>query len=303
MGVLGHGGHYHAPASGAPDASEGIDDRGYMEKHMSQEHHIDNFDMESFFHLHDLDQDGYLTIPELEAIYGLHHPHATKDTPEDHMESKRKIIIDKVLKQLDKNGDGIVSKEEFLAGGVDGLPSFVSFPDLGHHYDEESEYFLHHEELYHSTPETQTDESYNHPEGHAHIEAEEDDRERKFKGLQEGEELDTDRAIEDPLDEHAHGSQDPVVANDSENGDQQVFMPTAAGILPRRPDGSSQSRPARIDRSKPDLSGKADLNNWAKEAKGRPGYGENDFHRPRNAEDRLRKGVPYKYKFRGRNEF
>lgn len=70
-------------------------------------------------------------------------------------------------------------------------------------------------------------------------------------------------------------------------------MPTAAGILPRRPDGSSQSRPARIDRSKPDLSGKADLNTWAKEAKGRPGYGENDFHRPRNAEDRLRKGVPY----------
>lgn len=47
-----------------------------------------------------------MTIPELEAIYGLHHPHATKDTPEDHMESKRKIIIDKVLKQLDKNGDG-----------------------------------------------------------------------------------------------------------------------------------------------------------------------------------------------------
>lgn len=45
------------------------------------------------------------------------------------------------------------------------MPSFVSYPDLGHHYDEESEYFLHHEELYHGTPETQTDESYNHPEG------------------------------------------------------------------------------------------------------------------------------------------
>jgi hypothetical protein len=58
-----------------------------------------------------------------------------------------------------------VSKEEFIAGGVEGLPSFVSYPDLGHHYDEESEYFLHHEELYHGTPETQTDESYNHPEG------------------------------------------------------------------------------------------------------------------------------------------
>lgn len=95
--------------------------------------------------------------------------------------------MDKVLRQLDTNKDGkfvfepplsidhvadgscffagIVSKEEFLAAGVDGLPSFVTYPDLGHHYDEESEYFLHHEELYHGTPETQTDESYNHPEG------------------------------------------------------------------------------------------------------------------------------------------
>lgn len=29
--------------------------------------------------------------------------------------------------------------------------------------------FLHHEELYHSTPETQTDESYNHPEDLEHF--------------------------------------------------------------------------------------------------------------------------------------
>jgi hypothetical protein len=27
-----------------------------------------------------------------------------------------------------------------------------------------AEFFLHHEEMYHNTPETQTDESYNHPE-------------------------------------------------------------------------------------------------------------------------------------------
>lgn len=34
---------------------------------------------------------------------------------------------------------GMVSLEEFLAGGEDPLPSFVNYPDLGHHYDEESE--------------------------------------------------------------------------------------------------------------------------------------------------------------------
>lgn len=123
--------------------------------------------------------------------------------------------------------------------------------------------------------------------GHAHIEAEEDSRERKYKGLKEGEDLDTDRVVQDPLDEHAHGSHDPPVANDSGKDGQAAFVATAGGLLPRRPEGASQSRPARIDRSKPDLSG------TAKEAKNRPGYGEKDFHRPRNVEDRLRKGVPY----------
>ena len=44
-------------------------------------------------------------------------------------------------------------------------------------------------ELYHSTPETQTDEAYSHPEdeehfaNHEHIEAEEERRERAFQGL------------------------------------------------------------------------------------------------------------------------
>jgi hypothetical protein len=56
--------------------------------------------------LHDLDVDGFLTIPELEAVYGLHHNYAKKDTPDAHMEAKRKVIIEKVLKQLDKNQDG-----------------------------------------------------------------------------------------------------------------------------------------------------------------------------------------------------
>lgn len=62
--------------------------------------------MPLFQSLHDLDLDGFLTIPELEAVYGLHHPHAKKDTPDAHMEAKRKAIIDKVLTQLDKNKDG-----------------------------------------------------------------------------------------------------------------------------------------------------------------------------------------------------
>jgi len=267
---------------------EAVDNRAYVEKHMSTEHHIDSFDLESFFALHDLDGNGFWDIPEIEAVYGLHHPEAQKSAPAEYQESKRKVVTDKVLKKLDRDGDGRVSMEEFLAGGIDGLPSFITFPDLGHHYDEESEYFLHHEEMYHSTPETQTDESYNHPEDiahfahHEHIEAEEEARERKFEGIDDDMPVSEDRPIDDPLDAY-----------------EQPAESAQKPLIPPRPPGSGASRPARIDRSKP----KVNLEKARAAAEGLPGYGEHDFHRPRSAEERLRKGLPYKYKFGSRNEF
>ncbi len=75
---------------------------------MSQEHHIDAFDLPSFFALHDLNSDGLLSVSEIEAIYGLHHPSVTnkKGMDEAAMESKRKVVVEKVLRDLDKNGDG-----------------------------------------------------------------------------------------------------------------------------------------------------------------------------------------------------
>lgn len=74
--------------------------------------------------------------------------------------------------------------------------------------------FLHHEELYHSTPETQTDESYNHPEDlahfrhHEHIEAEEDARERKFEGLAADADLADEHKAHDPLEAAGHAAGD-----------------------------------------------------------------------------------------------
>lgn len=65
-----------------------------------------------FNSLHDLDQDGFLSIPELEAVYGLHHPQAKKSTPDAHMEAKRRAIMDKVLRQLDTNKDGESERSE-----------------------------------------------------------------------------------------------------------------------------------------------------------------------------------------------
>lgn len=43
-----------------------------------------------------------------------------------------------VLRRLDKNGDKVLTKAEFVAGGADGLPSFEQYGKgvLGHHYGE-----------------------------------------------------------------------------------------------------------------------------------------------------------------------
>jgi hypothetical protein len=124
--------------------------------------------------------------------------------------------------------------------------------------------------IHNSTPPTSIE--------HEHIEAEEDARERDFEGLDSSAPLDTDRPIQDPLDAHAHGSQDPV---DGSSTDQIPF---------RRPEGSAQGKPARIERVKPSAE---DLVRIRQEAKGQGAWGENDMHRPRNVAERMRKGMPY----------
>lgn len=43
-----------------------------------------------------------------------------------------------VLETLDKNKDGKISLDEFLAVGLDGLPNFDNLGAEGHHYDMES---------------------------------------------------------------------------------------------------------------------------------------------------------------------
>ncbi|CCO32716.1 putative calcium-binding protein C613,03 [Rhizoctonia solani AG-1 IB] len=132
---------------------------------MASEHHIDAFNPSTFFQLHDLDRNGVLDRNEIEAIYGVHHIYSKRKTPsEEAQAAKAKQVADAVLAAMDTNGDGFITMEEFLAKGLDALPDFSALGAEGHHYDVESEFFLHHEEMYHNTPETQTDESYNHPE-------------------------------------------------------------------------------------------------------------------------------------------
>ena len=98
---------------------------------------------ESFFKLHDLNRDNILDRSELEAIYGVHHETSREQSGNDE-EHQRKSdeILNKVLAVLDQNGDGVVTKTEFVAAGPDGLPEFSHHEGLGHHYDSEGEYFL-----------------------------------------------------------------------------------------------------------------------------------------------------------------
>lgn len=102
-----------------------------------------NAHTESFFKLHDLNRDGILDRSELEAIYGLHHETSREKSGNDE-EHKRKTdeILKKVLDTLDQNGDGVVTKTEFVSAGREGLPEFGDHEGLGHHYDSEGEYFL-----------------------------------------------------------------------------------------------------------------------------------------------------------------
>ncbi|KDE03257.1 hypothetical protein MVLG_06251 [Microbotryum lychnidis-dioicae p1A1 Lamole] len=173
-------------------------DATYTELHMAQEHHMDSFDLQSFFHLHDLNLDGILDVNELESIYGVHHEKAKKGSSSIEVHTaKAKEIVQEVLNKLDTDGDGYLTMREFVAGGVGGLPNFRGVEHLGHHYDAEEEYFLHHEEKYHSTPETQGEESYIHPEdiehftAHDQIEKEENERVLEFQGISSSDKKDS----------------------------------------------------------------------------------------------------------------
>lgn len=115
--------------------------------------------------LHDLNSDGILSLSELDSLYGLKHPASRKAIDDAAATAKRDFVLARVLEEFDSNGDGVISLEEFLVKGAESLPDFPQYEELGHHYSEETEYLMHHDEIYHSTPDTMTDESYNHPEG------------------------------------------------------------------------------------------------------------------------------------------
>jgi len=258
----------------------------YAQRHMSSEHHIDSFDTASFFQLHDLNRDGVWDRSEIEAIYGVHHVYSQKKSKdEEEHQKKADAIVNAVLQILDANRDGQVDVKELEKIGLAALPNFDHMGAEGHHYDVESEFFLHHEEQYHATPETQNDESYTHPEDiehfshHERIEREEAEREAKFAGLSVEEILAAQQAAE------AAAQQQPVRVNpDDLHPAQQGIPPPARPPVIRMPPPEKQDPAVKYAAEKPNRE------EW--------GAGEQGYKTPKDASDRMRKNLPYKYKFR-----
>jgi len=303
--VLSHGDHGMKP---------GEDIKAYAQRHMSSEHHIDSFDLRSFFQLHDLNRDGYWDKDEVEAIYGVHHVYSQKKSKDDEEHQKKADHISgTVLNLVDQNRDGKISPEEFEAVGLDGLPNFDSMGAEGHHYDIESEFFLHHEEEFHSTPETQTDESYNHPEDlehfahHEAIERKEAEKEAAYQGIsveeallsheppkeQGGAPAEGETPVEPPVDAPQHPAAVPH-PHDEQIVVEPVIEPPAH-VLP----GAEKPKVTRVtppEKQDPSVKFKNAKNEA--ESKGEWGTGSEGYKPPTNPGDKMRKNLPYKYKFR-----
>ncbi|KAH9837329.1 precursor to secretory protein Ssp120 [Rhodofomes roseus] len=284
-----HGDHGHD----GPAAGETI--QQYAERHMAREHHIDSFDPPAFFQLHDLNGDKIWDREEIEAIYGVHHVYSQRKSKDDiEHQKKADLIVNTVLDKIDKDKDGKITLEEFLAVGLDGLPNFDNLGAEGHHYDVESEFFLHHEEEFHSTPDTQTDESYTHPEDlehfaqHEHIEHEEAEREARFQGIS------VDEALKQHEPHPEDKAQQPV----------QVASNTGGNSTPEDPADDPALQPAKpgpvipkFTRGKQEDEDPAVRYQNAK-ASGQWGEGGSGYAAPKAPSERLKKNTPYKYKFR-----
>ncbi|KAJ7755025.1 precursor to secretory protein Ssp120 [Mycena maculata] len=291
----------------------GEDIQAYAQRHMASEHHIDSFDLRSFFQLHDLNRDGFWDKEEVEAIYGVHHVYSQKKSKDDEEHQKKADHISgTVLKLLDKDGDGKVSPEEFEAVGLEGLPNFDSMGAEGHHYDIESEFFLHHEEEFHSTPETQTDEAYTHPEDlehfahHEEIERKEAIKEAEFQGISVEEAL---QAHEPPQEHSPTPGEGETIQTPEELAQHPAAVPhphdDAVVIDPLVEPPSDSSKP-KVNRMPPpekqDPSIKFKGAKSAGDKKGEWGTGSEGYKPPTNPGDKMRKNLPYKermqYKFR-----
>ncbi|PIO77756.1 EF hand [Teladorsagia circumcincta] len=106
-----HNEHEKLKHPGSRDQLEEVwEDTDHMDK--------DNFDPRTFFALHDLNGDGYWNADELEALFQkelekVYNETDPDDDPRERMEEMYRMR-EHVTKQMDKNGDRLISLDEFL---------------------------------------------------------------------------------------------------------------------------------------------------------------------------------------------
>jgi hypothetical protein len=131
----------------------------------TEEHHIANFDPNSFFTLHDFNSDGHWDAAEVRLFYGFDSDanHESDITTEVHKEH----AIRDVFALFDPEETGTITKAQWLKHYNEGrrLPDFGLGP--GHHGEDEYEYEIHHFEKFHG--EDAKEEDLTHPEDIAHF--------------------------------------------------------------------------------------------------------------------------------------
>lgn len=152
--AVAHGGGLHNEIKQKPDGLS------WEKWHMIEEHDLQEYDIETFFLLHDIQQQGYWNTKDILNLYGLAREsvigdgsgmgaHEHDSAQEVISQSSKDITIETILKLIDHNNDGIITLDElqrfYTSGG--------ELPDLGfgqgHHLDFESEYEEHHWNKYH----------------------------------------------------------------------------------------------------------------------------------------------------------
>lgn len=107
----------------------------YLTTIHTEEHHITSFDSGTFFTLHDYDSTGKWSAEDVRKTYGLLDESAATIP-----QAKKDDVVRIVFQMYDKDGDGFITKDEYLEGINSGLklPDFGTGP--GHHGDDEYEY-------------------------------------------------------------------------------------------------------------------------------------------------------------------
>ncbi|KAF2428347.1 hypothetical protein EJ08DRAFT_326943 [Tothia fuscella] len=138
-------------------------DADWATRHMAEEHHIQSFDPETFFTLHDFHSRGEWSGEDIQRLYGLFDA-SNSQVPS----SAKATAVQKIIDRFDQDGSGTISSAEY----VNAISRGIKLPDLGfgpgHHGDDEYEYEIHHWEKYHSGDDFK-EEDLTHPEDIAHF--------------------------------------------------------------------------------------------------------------------------------------